>query len=177
MKSIKTGLAVLLATVAILFSTPGKASVLDAIGSFYIPNSTLQLEQEVRCLARNIFYEAGAEPYKGKLAVGLVTVNRARSNKFKADTVCSVVKQKAVVRGKPVCQFSWYCSGKAYAEIPINTKGYQESLAAAKKILLHDYTMPGFRNAFNFHAVTASPSWRHDKTIVERIGNHIFYRD
>ena len=35
-------------------------------------------DRDVECLARNIFYESGGEPTEGKIAVGIVTVNRAQ---------------------------------------------------------------------------------------------------
>ena len=35
--------------------------------------------KDIQCLARNIYFEAGSEPEEGKVAVGLVTINRATS--------------------------------------------------------------------------------------------------
>jgi spore germination cell wall hydrolase CwlJ-like protein len=49
--------------------------------------------KEFTCLAKNIFFESANEPEEGKVAVGLVTLNRVSSGKFK-DTVCGVVDQK-----------------------------------------------------------------------------------
>jgi len=58
--------------------------------------STSKLDQkELMCLARNIFYESGSEPVKGKIAVGMVTLNRTEHPAFPR-TVCEVVKQKTV---------------------------------------------------------------------------------
>ena len=89
-------------------------------------------EREVQCLARNIFYESASEPEEGKVAVGLVTLNRTADPRFPSD-VCGVVKQKTVLTktktvvketqglfgpkkvqetktvSTPVCQFSWNC--------------------------------------------------------------------
>ena len=39
-------------------------------------------EREVQCLARNIFYESASEPVEGKVAVGLVTLNRTADPRF-----------------------------------------------------------------------------------------------
>ena len=175
MKSLKFIIATALSSVSIMFSGAANSGALDAIGSFYIPNATLHIEQEIRCLAKNIFHEAGAEPYEGKVAVAMVTVNRAKSPAFKADTVCGVVKQKDVVRGKTVCQFSWYCTPKAKAVVPINTKGYQDSLKAAKKVLLEGYEITRLKHAVNFHTIHVSPNWR-GVVKIDRIGNHIFYK-
>jgi spore germination cell wall hydrolase CwlJ-like protein len=58
--------------------------------------STSKLDQkELMCLARNIFYESGNESEKGKIAVGMVTLNRTEHPAFPR-TVCEVVKQKTV---------------------------------------------------------------------------------
>ena len=35
-------------------------------------------DRDVECMARNIFYEAGGESTEGKIAVGVVTLNRAQ---------------------------------------------------------------------------------------------------
>ena len=59
-----------------------------------ISNSKLD-QKELMCLARNIFYESGNESEKGKIAVGMVTLNRTEHPAFPR-TVCEVVKQKTV---------------------------------------------------------------------------------
>jgi len=58
--------------------------------------STSKLDQkELMCLARNIFYESGSESERGKIAVGMVTLNRTEHPAFPR-TVCEVVKQRTV---------------------------------------------------------------------------------
>jgi spore germination cell wall hydrolase CwlJ-like protein len=70
---------------------------------------TAQMRQaQLDCLARNIYHEAGYEPFEGKVAVAQVTINRAESGKFPSD-ICQVVYQKNIVYEKVLCQFSWYC--------------------------------------------------------------------
>jgi len=41
-------------------------------------------------LAKNIFYEAGNQEIKGKIAVAYVTLNRTRDKKF-PKSICNVV--------------------------------------------------------------------------------------
>ena len=95
-------------------------------------------DRDVECMARNIFYEAGGESTEGKIAVGVVTLNRTQDGRF-GKTVCDVVKartvvvknkeikrnevirvgyfgrpemverKEVVVQQVPVCQFSWVC--------------------------------------------------------------------
>jgi spore germination cell wall hydrolase CwlJ-like protein len=43
------------------------------------------------CLARNIYYESGAESEEGKAAVGIVTINRVLDGRF-GKSICSVVR-------------------------------------------------------------------------------------
>ena len=62
--------------------------------------------REVECLAQNIYFEAGAEPIAGKIAVATVTLNHVKQGFAK--TICGVVKQKR----NGVCQFSWVCQDK-----------------------------------------------------------------
>jgi hypothetical protein len=50
-------------------------------------------DKDVECLARNIFYESGSEPLEGKVAVGLVTINRSQDPRY-PNTICGVVHQK-----------------------------------------------------------------------------------
>ena len=131
-------------------------------------------EQELKCLARNIFFEAGGESYNGKLAVAQVTLNRVNHEKF-PNTICGVVKQKTVWQGKTVCQFSWFCTHKAKSVIQKESKSYQESMMAARQILLEGLGLNHLKDALYFHAVHVSPNW--GKIRIARIGNHIFYKD
>ena len=49
-------------------------------------------EQEVRCLAENIYFEARNQSIPGQIAVALVVLNRVEHPNF-PNTVCGVVKQ------------------------------------------------------------------------------------
>jgi len=68
--------------------------------------SIREREQQLECLAKNIYYEAGNEPFEGKVAVAQVTMNRVDSGKF-GNGVCGVVYQKNIFYEKVVCQFSY----------------------------------------------------------------------
>ena len=51
---------------------------------------TAQVRQnQLECLARNIYHEAGYEPFEGKVAVAQVTLNRVASGSLPSD-VCKV---------------------------------------------------------------------------------------
>ena len=47
---------------------------------------------EAYCMAQNILFEASVEPMAGKIAVGLVVLNRVNDNRY-PNTICEVIKQ------------------------------------------------------------------------------------
>ena len=42
-------------------------------------------ERQLACLAKNIYYEAGNQPFEGKVAVAQVTLNRTESGLYPSD--------------------------------------------------------------------------------------------
>jgi hypothetical protein len=134
---------------------------------------TAQMRQtQLDCLARNIYYEAGYEPFEGKVAVAQVTINRAESGQFPSD-ICRVVYQKNIVYEKVLCQFSWYCE-TATMKKPMNGPVYTESMEVAKKVLLEGFRLPNLKDALYFHGDYINPGWKKEQ--VAKIGRHIFYK-
>lgn len=129
--------------------------------------------REVRCLARNIYHEAGAESYEGKLAVAQVTANRVEDGRF-PKSFCAVVSQKGLIDNRYVCQFSWYCTYKRDQEPP-NNENYRESLELAKRVIKDGLRLLALKDALYFHSTSIDPKW--SKPVVTVIGNHIFYKD
>ena len=129
-------------------------------------------EQQLDCLALNIYREAGYEPFDGKVAVAQVTMNRVKNGQFGKD-VCGVVYQKNIVMERVVCQFSWACD-QATKTRPINKEAYNESYAVAKKVLLENFRLDVLKDALYYHATYVNPRWSLDK--IGQIGQHIFYR-
>ena len=129
-------------------------------------------DKQLACLARNIYYEAGSEPFEGKVAVAQVTLNRVASGQFPKD-ICKTIYQKNVVYEKILCQFSWVCEGKAGG-----TNNYVYS--QAKEIALYVYAnyeniKDVTKGALYYHADYVNPRWKLDKTAT--IGRHIFYKE
>jgi len=129
-------------------------------------------ERQLGCLAKNIYHEAGSEPFEGKVAVAQVTMNRVNSGQF-PDDVCGVIYQKNIFYEKVVCQFSWVCD-RVSSFNPKNTANYDESMIAAQKVLLEDYRLPGLKDALYYHADYVHPGWKKEQ--VAKIGHHIFYK-
>lgn len=162
-------------------------------------------DKDVDCLARNIFYESGSEPTEGKIAVGIVTINRAQDPRF-GNSVCEVVKARTVVvknrevkrtemvrvgyfgrpepvtttqtvtEQVPVCQFSWVCSG--YAKKPkSDDERWVESRAIAEGIARGEYAeyRTKYGTALFFHSTGVRPIWAKTKKMVTKTGHHLFY--
>ena len=87
-------------------------------------------EDELKCMAENIYFEGRAEPMVGKVAIGKVVMNRIEDTRF-PNSICGVVKQGPVRESwktkkdptlakkdrkyypiKNRCQFSWWCDGQ-----------------------------------------------------------------
>ena len=178
-------------------------SATDKLGSFATALVTPVIDlKELQCLARNIFFEAANEPEEGKVAVGLVTLNRVQDGRF-AGTVCGVVDQK-IIRNVPkdviiekrsafrtiyepatiqvktaICQFSWRCTSVR------TPKGEDErwldAQRIARELLSSEYSYEDFRSKYNsalyFHATYVRPVWARQKEYVGRVGGHHFYGD
>lgn len=128
--------------------------------------------KQLECLARNIYYEAGNQPFEGKVAVAQVTINRSESGQFPKD-ICQVVYQKNIVYEKVLCQFSWYCESATMTR-PRNTAMFKESEMVARQVLLEGFRLPSLQKALYFHATHINPKWDREK--VAQIGGHIFYK-
>ena len=167
--SVVTALAVLLVSINLAI-----VPIKSYAQSIMVEEVGAEFNEEVNCLAQNIYYEAAKEPYEGKLAVAQVTLNRVNSGKF-ANTVCGVVKQKDKINGVMICQFSWFCN-QAYMHIIRNQYQWEESVIAAKKALTEPVAHDGIyrSGAMYYHANYINPGWKLTK--VAQIGNHIFYR-
>lgn len=163
-------------------------------------------DRDVECMARNIFYEAGSEPTEGKIAVGIVTLNRTQDGRF-GKSVCDVVtartvvvknqtitknevvkvgffgrpemteKKEVVAQAVPVCQFSWTCSG--YAKKPkSDDQRWIESQEIAQKLADGEYQeyQAKYAKALFFHNTAVRPIWAKTKQLVARTGRHFFYQ-
>ena len=149
-----------------------KLETLRSIRLTSMDPATAKVRQaELDCLARNIYYEAGHEPFEGKVAVAQVTINRAENSNFPSG-ICKVVYQKNIVYEKVLCQFSWYCESTAV----LLPKGpiYIESMEVAKKVLLEGFRLPSLSHALYFHGDYINPNWKKEK--VAHIGRHVFYK-
>lgn len=163
-------LALMLSVLLLNWAVSDKLAKFEPAESSQI--TTAVRERQLGCLAKNIYYEAGSEPFEGKVAVAQVTMNRVNSGQF-PDDVCKTIYQKNVVYEKVICQFSWACDRDSGARPP-NNASYKESVEVAKKVLLEEFRLPTLKDAMYYHADYINPGWRREK--VAKIGRHIFYK-
>lgn len=139
----------------------------------------------IECLAKNIYFESANESLAGKIAVGMVVLNRVNDSRFPSE-ICDVVFQGQFgttqnVTKHPVrngkCQFSWACDGKP--DIARDHKKMDESRRVAE--LVYQMHKDGYDitdGATHYHASYVSPNWRNDKRMkrMTKVDTHIFYR-
>ena len=176
-KLLTVTMIVIMMVIGLFFSAKLLSWAIDNKLSSVVPVEESQITAELRdrqlaCLAKNIYYEAGSEPFEGKVAVAQVTINRTESGQFPGD-ICKTIYQKNVVYEKTVCQFSWYCDRETHVK-PLNRAVYEECLTVAKKVLMEGFRLPGLTNALYYHADYINPGWKRER--VAKVGRHIFYR-
>lgn len=140
-------------------------------------------EQQLECLAMNIYYEARGSNLADKAGVADVVLNRVNDSRY-PDSICEVVhqgKQKPswkdpnkMVMVRNMCQFSWYCDGKS--DVPQNEDLWQESQLIAYNMITYSKFRGISEGATHYHATYVNPSWAKDLQQVGRLGSHIYYR-
>lgn len=130
---------------------------------YYRDPDKIQLsKRDFACLARNIYYEAGVEGYRGKIAVAQVTWNRVKHGRW-GNTVCKVVYAPH--------QFSWTKQNK---ESP-RGKLWRQSIQAAQDFLAGT-RVAGLSKSKFYHATWIdAPKWTAPMEFNTVIGQHVFY--
>lgn len=132
--------------------------------------------EHLKCLANNIYHEAGGEPFMGQVAVARVVMNRIKYG-F-ASNPCTVIYQKTNIPDlnnsngiRIICQFNWVCENK---QPPSNNNPiYKQAEQIAYKVLSENKWHEQFPNILFFHNTSVSPNWTYKKII--EIGDHVFY--
>ena len=135
---------------------------------------------EIYCLAQNIYFEAGNQPLAGKIAVSQVVLNRTQHPNYPT-TVCGVIYQakwKTNWKGNEVpirnkCQFSWFCDGKS--DDPVDSPTWISSLNIARNVVQGAYG-DITEGATHYHSVYVNPYWADSLNETVVINEHIFYK-
>ena len=153
-----------------------------------------QIDEQIFCLARNIYWEARNQSKLGMIAVGRVVINRVNSNRH-PNTICEVVhegptreswktkkdetladKDREFYPIKNRCQFSWYCDG-ANDEVRRGEEAiYELSSSIARNIVLHNKWAGIVEGATHYHANYVNPKWGVKDKLTVRIDDHLFYK-
>lgn len=125
---------------------------------------------EWACLTEALYFEARGESFKGISAVAEVIINRKNSKKF-PNTVCGVISQG--VGGRPGCQFSYKCDGRA--EVYHEPRAYARVAKMARLKL--DGRLPKITGgALFYHTTAVRPSWSRKFLRTAKVGVHLFYK-
>lgn len=126
-----------------------------------------QTNDELYCLAQNIYFEARGESLAGQEAVAWVTLNRLMDSEHPS-SICKVVWEDS--------QFSWTHDGKS--DKPKNNNSWlMAQIIAYNVIESYGVKLDPTKGATYFHADYVKPSWAKSFDRVVRIDNHIFYAD
>ena len=120
-------------------------------------------------MAMNIYHEAGNQPLIGKIAVGVVTLNRLKDKRYPKN-IRDVVTEPQ--------QFSWYNTKQANTP-PANNSRWKESYEVAKLLLtkaIGSDIIKLLEGATHFHAIDVKPAWINKVHRIAQIEGHIFYR-
>ena len=147
-------------------------------------NNFVNQQDEISCLAHNIYFEAAIESTAGKLAVAHVTLNRVLDKNY-PNSYCKVVHDAHLhASGHPkrdMCQFSWYCDGKH--DIPYPGPNWEKIQKLSEWFYISSkYKSGSFLKditdgATHYHAdYIDDPRWSKYKKRTVQIDRHIFYR-
>lgn len=132
----------------------------------------LNAKRQIKCLADNVYYEAGNQSIEGKKAVAYVTLNRLYAKQWPTD-VCEIVYQKTKNPDtkQTVCQFSWVCEPRRAP----NAHVWELSYNIAKHVWYQYHNdIDPTKGSTYFHATYVKPQWKYQK--ITQIGDHIFYK-
>lgn len=123
---------------------------------------------QLDCMTEAIYYEAGNQSFKGKVAVGNVIVNRV-DHEYWPSTACKVIKEPA--------QFSYYWDGKPDTlpkkDNRLENWALFESMIAGVFVLTAAPDITD--NSVFYHSTKVSPSWSKRLDLKVQVGDHIMY--
>jgi spore germination cell wall hydrolase CwlJ-like protein len=125
--------------------------------------------QDIEIVARTVYGEARSGPWRGKLAVAFVILNRAKA------------RHTAPAReARRPWQFScWNADDpnrKGLLVVDPSNKSFRECVAAAA-VALADMADDPTKGSLHYHTRAVKPFWSEGKTPCVEIGAHLFYND
>ncbi|SFA72863.1 Cell Wall Hydrolase [Poseidonocella pacifica] len=125
---------------------------------------------EWRCLAEALYFEARGETVRGQFAVAEVIMNRVDSSRY-PDSVCGVITQGTGKRFQ--CQFTYTCDGKK--ETIAEPRAWTR-VGKVARLVLDGAPKVLTEGATHYHTKHVRPSWSRKFDRTAEIGVHLFYR-
>ena len=126
--------------------------------------TTKHSQNDIDLLARLVRAEAEGEPYKGKVAVAAVVLNRVDSNLF-PNTIPGVI-------------YETYANGRYYAFSPVKNGEIYKPADSSSYYATYDAlngTDPTYGSLFFYNPVTSTSTWiQQSKQVTTQIGGHVF---
>ena len=136
-------------------------------------------DEDVHCLALNLYFEARGESVLGQHAVAEVVLYRLMASKY-PNTICDVVREGRYHAWNPdhpirhMCQFSWFCDG--LSDTPVDVRAFTVALDISTRVLTDPDYEPVMEYALFYHTLAVDPYWVDSVEFVGTIGEHSFYR-
>ena len=128
------------------------------------------LDNELKCLAEAIYFEARSENIKGQIAVAEVILNRVDSPSF-PNKICEVISEGE--KNLNACQFSYNCDGISER---IKEKKEYNRILKISSILYTGTARLLTDGAVFYHSDGVKPSWAEKFKKTTKIGRHHFYK-
>jgi spore germination cell wall hydrolase CwlJ-like protein len=152
----------------------------------------IKLNNDLNCLAVNVFFESGNQADLGKTAVAYVTLKRKEL--FKLNNVCETVTKSSYDSfgfiKVNMCHFSWYCDNDLFKEIPGDVKSFDsfnQGKIIAEKVLSGKLKDPT-NGADHYCTLDVEKKWLKERkgnawwidymipSSRKVIGKHVFYK-
>ncbi|WP_454706702.1 cell wall hydrolase [Delftia acidovorans] len=127
-------------------------------------------DEQWRCLAEAVYFEARGEQVKGQFAVAEVILNRVKSEKFPG-SICAVIGQGTGRRYQ--CQFTYKCDG--YKDVIAEKRAY-ERVSKVARLAIDGAAKELTAGATYYHTKFVRPRWSRKFTQTAAIGVHLFFR-
>ena len=135
-------------------------------------------QEELGCLALNIYFESRGEEPDGQFAVADVVMHRVNHFKY-PNTVCGVVKKGVYPswsKDMPLkykCHFTWYCDRKP--DDPVDGEAFATAMYVATTVLNDPKYIPVISYGLYYHAEYVNPEWAEGRVVIASLGKHLFY--
>lgn len=132
-----------------------------------IRNANRTDQDQMLCLALNIYHEIRGGTPRDQWAVGFVTLNRTKHSAFKAKSVCQAVWAQG--------QFSW-TRWSMRAQLPREQAAWAECQRKAHMLFAGEKMNDPTNGSTHFYQARLNPGWALRLVSKVRIGSHTFAR-